>query len=93
MNNPTHAWCDNCHAIQEVRIEIMENVDTTGSYLGGDIVCKVCAWIVATVYRIKQESYIMNRPITSHKQMLEEGEAWGEYHAGTAPKPIEVRNG
>lgn len=35
----------------------------------------------------RRHGYVMRRPITTHDQMVAEGEAWGDYHAGTAPKP------
>lgn len=34
------------------------------------------------------EPYVMRRPIESHQQMVDEGIAWGEYHAGRGPKPV-----
>ena len=35
----------------------------------------------------RRRHYRMRRPITTYDQALEEGEAWGEYHAGNGPKP------
>jgi hypothetical protein len=47
----THAYCPNCKRIQPVKSEPLTNPDDSGKYLGGDIVCAVCAYIIATLYR------------------------------------------
>ncbi len=49
----SHAYCHNCDAIQPVFVEELHSVSTpkdTDSWLAGDMVCKVCAFIVATLY-------------------------------------------
>lgn len=50
---PSHAYCRNCEAIQPVFVEPLGAVTTPndrGSWQAGDMVCKACAWIVATLY-------------------------------------------
>lgn len=32
--------------------------------------------------------YVMRRPIKTGEQMHEEGQAWGDFHAGLGPKPV-----
>lgn len=54
MNEATHAYCENCRSIQEVRHEGLDSKDVTGNYLGGDVCCNTCNWIVATMYRKKE---------------------------------------
>lgn len=44
------AYCPNCKQIQPVKAEPLTNPDDSGKYLGGDIVCAVCAYIIATLY-------------------------------------------
>ncbi len=49
----THAYCDNCETVRSVFFEDLHPVTTpgvAGSWLGGDVVCKDCAWIVATLF-------------------------------------------
>ena len=53
----THAYCDNCEAIRKVFFEELHQVTTLGKvpatvkdWLGGDVVCDDCAWIVATLF-------------------------------------------
>ncbi len=49
----SHAYCHNCDEIQPVFVEELHPVSTprdTDSWLAGDMVCKVCAFIVATLY-------------------------------------------
>ena len=47
---PTHAYCTNCEGIQAVFFEGLKNVSTDGYFIGGDVVCEECAFIVATLY-------------------------------------------
>ncbi len=56
--NATHAYCDNCEAIRKVFFEELHPVDAIGvpgNWLGGDVVCDECAWIVATLFRMGDE--------------------------------------
>ena len=53
MNIPSYAYCRNCEAIRPVGAEELHPAVTPqdkGSWQAGDMVCKVCAWIVATLY-------------------------------------------
>lgn len=34
------------------------------------------------------EPYEMRRPIASYDDAVDEGIAWGQYHAGDGPKPV-----
>lgn len=43
-------WCPACDAIQDAYFEGANNIDTTGNYEGGDIVCKQCSFVIATAY-------------------------------------------
>jgi len=47
----THAYCDNCKKITKCRVDDMFYEDISGKYIGGDIYCAECAYILATVYR------------------------------------------
>ncbi len=52
--NATHAYCDNCDVIRKVFFEELhpvEAIGVVGDWLGGDVVCDECAWIVATLFR------------------------------------------
>jgi len=46
----THFWCEVCDAIQPAFFEGANHQDTSGDFVGGDVVCSVCAFIVATAY-------------------------------------------
>lgn len=45
----THGWCDNCCSNQEIYIERPAMISTDGRLLGGDICCKECRLILATL--------------------------------------------
>lgn len=45
------AWCPNCAKIQEVDFEGYVNLDVTGGFVGGDVVCSDCAFIITCLYR------------------------------------------
>lgn len=55
-NIPTdaHAYCDNCREIREVSVEELVHGSRCGKFVGGDITCKTCAWIVACIYQPKE---------------------------------------
>lgn len=50
---PTHFWCECCDAITPAILEPLEHEDTTGKFLGGDVVCADCHFVIATMYRVK----------------------------------------
>jgi hypothetical protein len=50
-----HGYCDICGAIQPAEFEPLTVEDTTDRYLGGEVVCRVCGIIVATLSRPKQD--------------------------------------
>lgn len=47
----SHAYCPNCQQIQRIASEPLTNPDESGKYLGGDLVCAVCAYLIATLYK------------------------------------------
>lgn len=47
----THYWCQVCDAIRPAFFEGDHNVNVTGKFKGGDIVCEECNFIIATAYR------------------------------------------
>lgn len=46
---PSHAYCDNCKKVQPVRLADFE--ESGNNQVAADVVCNVCAWVVATMYR------------------------------------------
>lgn len=50
MIDASHAYCPNCKQIQPVKAEPLTNPDDSGKYRGGDIVCSVCHYIIATLF-------------------------------------------
>jgi hypothetical protein len=46
----THFWCEVCCAIQPALFEGANHTDTSGTFIGGDVVCSVCDFIIATAY-------------------------------------------
>ncbi len=70
MAIPTHAYCCNCEAIQPTFSEALHAVRTpgdAGSWLAGDLVCQVCAWIVATLYAPEAPVVIQQVPVARLK--------------------------
>lgn len=45
------AWCENCGVIQPTFLEQLANIDTTGKFVGGDVVCRICHSVVSTIYK------------------------------------------
>lgn len=43
-------WCDACGKIQPTFFEGAHTIDVSGNFIGGDIVCKECSFIIATAY-------------------------------------------
>ena len=50
MQLPSHTFCENCDAIQLVALNPLEQLDISGHYRGGDMVCDFCGAIVCTMY-------------------------------------------
>ena len=49
----THAYCNNCEEVRSVFFEKLRPVVASGmagDWLGGDVVCRECAWVVATLF-------------------------------------------
>jgi RNA recognition motif-containing protein len=53
MEDFTHAYCDMCSAIQPVIQESLTGPDTSGKFIGGDLLCNECRSIIATLYKRK----------------------------------------
>lgn len=51
MEIPEYAYCPNCRKIRLIAAEPLKSQDTTGRFLGGDLVCTVCRVIIATLYK------------------------------------------
>lgn len=51
LQDSTHLFCSCCASIQPGRYAGEEFRDTTGRFIGGDLVCQKCAYVVATLYR------------------------------------------
>ena len=47
---PNHAYCEVGDAVQPVTVEPLQELDKTGRYRGGDMVCAVCGFIARTLY-------------------------------------------
>jgi hypothetical protein len=50
LSNITHFWCPLCDAIQPAFFEGFDNIDVSGQFVGGDIVCETCRLVIATAY-------------------------------------------
>jgi hypothetical protein len=50
LGEMTHFWCEVCDAIQPAFFEGALHHSTADDFVGGDVVCSVCAFIVATAY-------------------------------------------
>lgn len=46
----THHYCHECKAIQPVIRDDKPGMDISGAFVGCDIICYVCAIIIATEY-------------------------------------------
>ena len=47
----TYYYCGNCQAIRTAFFAGAQQLDVTGRFVGGDIVCEECNFIIATVYK------------------------------------------
>ena len=43
-------WCEACGEIRPTFFEGAHNIDVSGKFIGGDIMCKECRFIIATAY-------------------------------------------
>ncbi|MDD5084237.1 MAG: hypothetical protein PHT88_04920 [Candidatus Moranbacteria bacterium] len=50
LDTMTHFWCEICDKIQPTFFEGAHNNDVSETFVGGDIVCKQCHFIIATAY-------------------------------------------
>lgn len=48
----THWWCDNCGAIRMADIAPPNMASVDGGFMGGDVVCRDCRFVIATHYRV-----------------------------------------
>jgi hypothetical protein len=48
LGSPHHFWCEMCGVTQPTDMRDLKGLDSTGRFLGGDIVCSVCGGIIAT---------------------------------------------
>jgi hypothetical protein len=53
MEDFTHAYCATCDAIRTVTRESLTGPDTSVIFVGGDLLCKRCGFVVATLYKAK----------------------------------------
>ena len=60
LGEMTHFWCEVCDAIQPAFFEGALHHSTADDFVGGDVVCSVCAFIVATAYTTNAE--VTGRP-------------------------------
>lgn len=51
----TFAWCSICNVVSPIYREPMTTPDVTGHFVGGDIVCGECHFIIATVFKKQEE--------------------------------------
>ena len=51
MNAQTHFWCEQCGRIQPVSFEGFTGTDVSEDFIGGDILCDECHFIIATMYK------------------------------------------
>ena len=68
----THAYCDNCDTIMPVIKEPLQGVSACGAYSAGDIVCKKCYSIIATVFI--PDVHLVNKASTRSTQDCSSGE-------------------
>ena len=55
LNNMTHYWCDICDKIQPASFEGANFKSMDKQFIGGDILCNECHFVIATAYtHIKQ---------------------------------------
>jgi MinD superfamily P-loop ATPase len=54
--NYSHGYCNHCKKIQRVCWEDLFRLDNTGNYIGGDVFCKACGSIVATILYAEQQN-------------------------------------
>ena len=50
---PTHFYCECCDKVTPAILESLDGPDRTGKFLGGDVVCADCRFVIATMYREK----------------------------------------
>lgn len=43
-------WCEVCRKIQPTFFEGAHQIDVSGKFMGGDVVCKECSFVIATAY-------------------------------------------
>ena len=48
----SHAYCSNCGEIQPVSVNDVGADDVSGRFVGADVICSMCNYVVATVYRL-----------------------------------------
>lgn len=48
----THAYCELCGEITPATFEPLESPSGDAIYLGGDVVCSRCRFVIATLYRV-----------------------------------------
>jgi hypothetical protein len=53
MTDFTHAYCETCNAIRPVIQESLTGPDTSRKFIGGDLLCNECRFIIATLYERK----------------------------------------
>jgi hypothetical protein len=53
MEGFTHTYCEMCDAIQPVIQESLTDPDTSGKFLGRDLLCNECRFVIATLYKEK----------------------------------------
>lgn len=46
----THFFCEVCQKIQPTFFEGANHADVSGNFIGGDVVCCACSFIIATAY-------------------------------------------
>jgi hypothetical protein len=51
MTDFTHAYCETCNAIRAVIQESLTGPDTSGKFVGDDLICNECHFIIATLYK------------------------------------------
>ena len=65
-------WCEVCNKIQPTFFEGTHNFDVSGNFIGGDIVCKECSFIIATAYTPNVKLKDAQQRIRLRIQKLEE---------------------
>lgn len=51
LDSITHFYCETCKKVQPASFSGASNLDRSGKFLGGDIVCSECYYIIATAYQ------------------------------------------